>query len=130
MAGRLDLAYAALAEGEPEDIADDGAVRARVAGLYCFIDWMAGDLQVMRQRAARLLAVNETHILRESLGWTHYFLASIAYQRNDLPAAEAHARGAGGNPLLGQTDNLLAERVRLCVDLPGARPAGAGTAEA
>ena len=39
-----------------------------------------------------MLAVNETHNLRESLGWTHYFLASIAYQRNDLPAAEAHAR--------------------------------------
>ena len=92
MAGRLDLAYAALAEGEPEDVAEDGAVRTRVAGLHCFVDWMAGDLQVMRQRAARLLAVNETHLLRESLGWTHYFLASIAYQRNDLPAAEAHAR--------------------------------------
>ena len=100
MAGRLDLAYAALAEGEPEDIAEDGAVRARVAGLHCFIDWMAGDLQVMRQRAARLLAVNETHILRESLGWTHYFLASIAYQRNDLPAAEAHARAVEGTRYL------------------------------
>jgi LuxR family maltose regulon positive regulatory protein len=57
---------------------------------------MAGDLQVMRQRAARLLALNETHLLRESLGWTHYFLASSAYQRNDLPAAEAHARDLEG----------------------------------
>ncbi len=33
MAGRLDQAYAVLAEGQPEDVAQDGAVRARVGGL-------------------------------------------------------------------------------------------------
>ena len=92
MAGQLDLAYAALAEGEPEDIAEDGAVRARVAGLHSFIDWIAADLQTMPQGAARLLAVSESQLLRESQGWAHYFLSKVAYQRNDLTAAEAHAR--------------------------------------
>ncbi len=45
MAGRLDQAYAALAEGQSEDVAENGAVYARVAGSRCFVEWMAGDLQ-------------------------------------------------------------------------------------
>jgi LuxR family maltose regulon positive regulatory protein len=96
MAGRLDRAYAAVAEGEPEDVADDGAVRARVAASRCFIEWMAGDLQVMSPVAAHVLAVGETHHRRESQGWAHYLLSSAAYQRNDLPAAETHARALEG----------------------------------
>jgi len=92
MAGRLDRAYAAVAEGEPEDVAEDGAVRARVAAARCFVQWMAGDLQAMSQDAARALAVGTTHHRHESLGWAHYLLSSAAYQRNDLVAAEAHAR--------------------------------------
>ena len=96
MAGRLDRAYAALAEGQPEDVAQNGAVRARVAGSRCFVEWMAGDLQAIPQGAAHMLAVGETHHRRESLGWAHYLLSSVAYQRNDLTAAEAHAQAAGG----------------------------------
>ena len=52
---------------------------------------MAGDLQAMPQSAAHLLAVGETHHRREALGWGHYMFSSVAYQHNDLPAAEAHA---------------------------------------
>jgi LuxR family maltose regulon positive regulatory protein len=92
MAGRLDRAYAVVAEGEPEDVAENRAVRARVAASYCFIKWMAGDLQTLPQTAAHVLAVGETHHRLESLGWGHYLLSSAAYQRNDLEAAEAHAR--------------------------------------
>ncbi len=36
--------------------------------------------------------MGETYGRRESSGWAHYLLGSAAYQRNDLPAAEAHAR--------------------------------------
>jgi len=92
MAGRLDRAYAAVAEGEPEDVAEDGAVRARVAAARCFVQWMTGDLQAMPQDAAHLLEVGEKHQRRESLGWAHYLFSSAAYQRNDLLAAEAHAQ--------------------------------------
>ena len=92
MAGRLDRAYVVVAEGESEDVAEDGAVRARVAGSRCIVEWMAGDLQAMPQSAAHLLAVGETHHRREALGWGHYMFSSVAYQHNDLPAAEAHAR--------------------------------------
>ena len=67
-------------------------MRARMAAGRCFIEWMAGDLQVIPEGATHT-AVSETHNLRESLGWAHYFLASVAYQRDDLTAAEAHARG-------------------------------------
>jgi LuxR family maltose regulon positive regulatory protein len=92
MAGRVDRAYAALAEGGPEDVAEDGAVRARVAASRCFIEWMAGDLGAMPQGAAHIVAVGETHHRPESLGWGHHLLSSVAYQRNDLATAEAHAR--------------------------------------
>jgi LuxR family maltose regulon positive regulatory protein len=93
MAGRLDRAYATVSEGQAEDVAEDGAVRTRVAAARCFIEWMAGNLQAMPQDAAHVLAVAETHRRRESLGWAHYLLSSVAYHRNDLVAAEAHARG-------------------------------------
>jgi ATP/maltotriose-dependent transcriptional regulator MalT len=92
MAGRLDRAYDAVAEGQPEDVAENGAVRARVAASRGFIQWMAGDLQAMPQGAAHMVAVGEKHDRSESLGWGHYLLSSVAYQRNDLSAAEAHAR--------------------------------------
>jgi LuxR family maltose regulon positive regulatory protein len=92
MAGRLDRAYAAAAEGEPEDVAKDGAVRARVAASRCFIEWMAGELQAMPQAAAHIVAVGEKHHRSESLGWGHHLLSSVAYQHNDLATAEAHAQ--------------------------------------
>ena len=92
MAGRLDQAYAALAEGQAEDVAPDGTVRARVASSRCFVAWMAGDLQAIPPLASHLRAVGETYHQRESLGWGHYLLSSVAYQRNDLLAAEAHAQ--------------------------------------
>ena len=92
MAGRLERAYATVAEGQPEDVAEDGAVRIRVAGARCFAEWIAGDLQVVSAQITHMLAASETHHRLESLGWAHYFLCSVAYQRNDLPTAEAHAR--------------------------------------
>jgi LuxR family transcriptional regulator, maltose regulon positive regulatory protein len=102
MTGRLDRAYAAVSEGQPEDVAEDGAVRARVAAARCFIEWMAGDLQAMPQGVAHILAVGETHHRLESLGWAHYLFSSAAYQRNDLPAAEAHARSVEEIRYLGR----------------------------
>ena len=92
MAGRLDRAYAALAEGQPEDVAQNGAVHARVAGSRCFIEWIAGDFQAIPQGALQMLAVAETYQRHESQGWAHYLLSSIAYERNDLTTAEAHAK--------------------------------------
>ncbi len=102
MAGRLEQAYATVSEGQPEDVAEDGAVRARVAATRCFIEWMAGDLQAMPQAAAHILAVGEAHDRRESLGWAHYLFSSVAYQRNDLAAAEAHAQAVEEVRYLGR----------------------------
>jgi LuxR family maltose regulon positive regulatory protein len=96
LAGRLDQAYVTLADGAVEDLAADGAVRARIAGSRCFVEWMAGDLPAVAQVAVHLRAVGETHQRHESLGWAHYLLSSIAYERNDLTTAEAHARAVEG----------------------------------
>ena len=92
MVGKLDEAYAVLAEGQAEDVAPDGAVRARVASSRCFVAWMAGELPAIPPLASHLRAVGETYHQRESLGWAHLLLGSVAYQHNDLPSAEAHAQ--------------------------------------
>ena len=92
MAGELNKAYAALAQGEPEDLAANGAASARIAGSRCFIEWMAGDIRAIPQGAAHLLAVSESHQRRESIGWAHYLLSGAAYERNDLELAQVHAQ--------------------------------------
>ncbi len=88
--GQLEEAYAALAEGEPEDIAPNGAVFCRIAGARGFVEWMAGDLPAMAQGAAQLQAVAATHHRHETLAWAHYLSSVAAYERNDLTGAEAH----------------------------------------
>ena len=46
--------------------------------------------------------MGETHQRRESLGWAHYLLSSVAYERNDLTAAEAHAKALEGLRYVGR----------------------------
>ena len=62
-------------------------------------------------------------------------LGALFAQQRRLPAQRSAGRrdartGAGGHALSEQTDGLLAERVHLRVDLPGARSAGPGASEA
>ena len=92
MVGKLEQAYAALAEGQIEDVAPDGTVRGRVAGSRAFISWMAADLQAIPPQADHLRVVGETFQQPESLAWAHLLLCSVAYQHNNLPTAEAHAK--------------------------------------
>ncbi len=101
MSGRLDLAYSTLAEGQPEDVAN-GVVHARVAGSRGFIEWIAGDLPAIPQAALEMLAVGRIHQRHESRGWAHYLLSSVAYERNDLATAEAHARDLENLRYLGR----------------------------
>ena len=102
MAGKIDQAYAALAEGQPEDVTPTGAMHVRVVGARCFIEWIAGDLQAMPEGAAHMLAVGETQRQRESLGWAHVLAGSVAYQRNELTTAEAHAQAVEEMRYLGR----------------------------
>jgi LuxR family maltose regulon positive regulatory protein len=102
MAGKIDQAYAALAEGQPEDVTPTGAMHVRVVGARCFIEWIAGDLQAMPEGAAHMLAVGEAQRQRESLGWAHVLAGSVAYQRNELTTAEAHAQAVEEMRYLGR----------------------------
>lgn len=102
MTGKLDLAYATLAQGQPEDVTPDGSVHVRVASARYFIEWIAGDLQAIPQGARHMLAVSETHRRRDSQVWAYYLLGSVAYEHNDLMTAEAHARAAQEMRYLGR----------------------------
>ena len=101
MAGRLDQAYAALAEGRPEDVAQHGAVRARVAAtLLRRVDSgrFAGDTAGGGPSAC---CRQDTPPPRNA-GWACYLLSSASYQRNDLTSAEAHARAVAGMRYAGR----------------------------
>ena len=89
--GRLDRAYAALAEGRREDTAEDGVVRGRIGGMNCYVQWIAADLPAMLQTATDILDVVRPRHLSQSLAWAHHFLSCAYYQRNELAAAETHA---------------------------------------
>ena len=93
MSGQLDRANATLATAQTEDAAYSAEPRARLWASRCFIHWMAADLPGVLQSARRSVNAGEAsdHQL-ESLGWGHYFIASYYYQRNDLAAAEMHAK--------------------------------------
>jgi LuxR family maltose regulon positive regulatory protein len=90
--GQLDRAYALLAAAQQEEAAHSPKLRLRLLAAPCFIYWMAADLAGTLQAAQQTITVSQaTDDQRESLGWGHFFLASVHYQRNDLAAAEMHA---------------------------------------
>ena len=90
--GQLDRAYALLAAAQQEAAITSPTPRLRLLAAPCFIYWMAADLAGTLQAAQQTITVGQaTDDQRESLGWGHYFLASVYYQRNDLAAAELHA---------------------------------------
>ena len=102
MAGRLDQAYAALAEGQAEDVAEDGAVRTG-GGLTLFRRVDGGRICRRYRRWPAIFVLSARPITRhESLGWAHYLLSSVAYQRNDLQVAEAHAKALEDMRYLGR----------------------------
>ena len=126
MAGQLDQAYAALAEGQ----AEDGAARARVASSRGFVEWMAGNLPVIPPLASHLSCCQRDPSPERIAG-----LGAPPAQQCCLPAQRSAGRpdsrkGAGRHALSLHTDGLFAERVHLRVDLPGARSAGRGASEA
>ena len=122
MAGRLDQAYAALAEGQAED--RGGAGTGGVLTRFRRVDGgeFAGDTAVGQPFSCCQRDPSPERIA--GLG------APFAQQRC-LPAQRSAGRpdarkGAGRAALSLHTDGLFAERVHLRVDLPGARSAGRG----
>ena len=103
MAGRLDQAYAVLAEGQARGCGCRMALCAHGWRPHAASSsgWRAICRRCRRGRPVAV-AVGETHHRHESLGWAHYLLSSVAYQRNDLPAAEAHARAVEEIRYLGR----------------------------
>jgi len=90
--GQLDRAYALFATAQQEEAMASPAPRLRLLAAPCFIYWIAADLTGAAQAAKQTINVGQAmEDQRESLGWGHYFLASVYYQRNDLAAAERHA---------------------------------------
>ncbi|MBK8050814.1 MAG: hypothetical protein IPK16_29145 [Anaerolineales bacterium] len=92
MTGQLDRAFATLDEAQREDTVSRAGPRARLAGVRCFIHWLAADLPGTLLSAWQAISAGQaTDQQPESLGWGHYFFAIASYQRNDLDAAELHA---------------------------------------
>jgi hypothetical protein len=115
MAGRLDHAYAVMAEAEPEDVAEDGAVHARLALSPGFVNWMAGNLQTIRaRRPMALRRARHTSVANLWVGRTIFSAPSPPAQRSTCHRGSREDHG--GNALYGHTDGPHAERVRLRAD--------------
>ena len=52
---------------------------------------MAADLSSVRHAAQHVIDVSQPANQHDSLGWGHYFVASVCYQRNELADVEQHA---------------------------------------
>ena len=92
MSGQLDKAQATFSAARVEDTAVPGSPRARIITSSCFVHWIAADLPSLIRAAHAALRTCQDASLSESCTWSHHFLACAYYQRNDLAAAERHAR--------------------------------------
>jgi LuxR family maltose regulon positive regulatory protein len=92
MSGQQDRAQAILLAAQVEDTAVPGSPRARIITSSGFVHWIAADLPSQIQAVQAALRVCQDANLYESCTWSRYFLASAHYHRNDLEAAEEHAR--------------------------------------
>ncbi|MFN8497172.1 MAG: LuxR C-terminal-related transcriptional regulator [Anaerolineae bacterium] len=99
MAGDRDTAYTVMAEGihGVGDASDLDRRRMRLA--WGFLEWLDGDLNGLALTAAQSVDDAQDAVRGESLNWARYFRACVAYQRNDLGAAEAEARAILEDPL-------------------------------
>lgn len=91
MIGDLDRAREVVRLAEREDFAFPGAPRARNAAGIAFVDWMAADLAAVERAGHYALSVASTRDQANTQDWGHYHVAAVAYQRNDLARALAHA---------------------------------------
>ena len=102
MSRRLDKADADGIRGPARRRGTARGCPGTCGGLTLLHSVDGGRLVAMAGAATHVLAVGEKHHRQESLSWGHYLLGSIAYQQNDLVAAEAHVRVAEEMRYLGR----------------------------
>lgn len=86
--GDIQGAIRLLHDGLKEDARLGDAFPSRPLTALCTAYWISGDLSALRQTAHHFLRLAEEHGMQESVGWARYFLGCVAYQLNDLAAAE------------------------------------------
>ncbi len=82
--GAIQVLIQSLSEAESRGTTYKG----RLLAGFCFIYWMEGDLDNVNQTAVHYLDIGKRHHLPESRIFAEYFLGIVAYQLNDLTAAE------------------------------------------
>ncbi len=65
-----------------------GTFQARLHAAFCFINWIAADVRLMRLSARQYFELSEVAQLRESILISHYFLGIAEYEDDELPNAE------------------------------------------
>ncbi len=104
MAGDLERAYNFLhdALGDPSN--PRGTFANRVLITLCWIHWMAGDLNGLRQAATSLLKLGGELDLRESRDFGRYFLGIFHYHRNEPTATAQQLAPLVVDPYLTRTE--------------------------
>jgi LuxR family maltose regulon positive regulatory protein len=90
LAGRSERAYEEMHKMLAEGGELAGRFKHRAYVSLLAIEILNGNLKSMEQSAFRLLDLAQPRRLYDSLGWVHYTLGFVHYQRNDLDQAKHH----------------------------------------
>lgn len=94
MQGKLSEALEYIRLGHAEDLALPGSPRGRNLASSAFVYWMAGDLGGEERVGENVLSLIPPISHSITRVWSHYFLASVHYHRNNLAKARYHAENA------------------------------------
>jgi len=88
MCGDLDGAHRVVYEALNSEKVSNINYKALLLATLCFVDWIAADLNSLRQTAGRYLNYGKEHRLLETIAIGNYFSGIVHYQRNELTVAE------------------------------------------
>jgi LuxR family maltose regulon positive regulatory protein len=88
MQGDLGQAQGVVLEALQKEEASIPVCKTALLAALCLINWIAADLNSLKQAAAQLLKHGRKHDLPESIAFGSFFTGILHYQRNELDLAE------------------------------------------
>ena len=90
MTGQLSKSHDLIYNALKQDFPHGSTYHSRLFTALCFINWIAADMDQLRQSARELLKIGVESNLNESISLGHYFLGNALYCVNDLAGAAEH----------------------------------------
>ena len=102
MQGDPGQARQVVAEALQQEAASIAIYKTMLLVTLCYIDWIAADLNNLKQTSAQVLKHGQKHDLPESIVIGRFFTGILHYQRNELNLAERFLTPVVGTPGTGK----------------------------